>query len=87
MVGAIAEIGVDGAQNGIFVQVIANHGGDVGVDGFVVGDAVAGSVGEGDVAGAVGAHETGDAEHGVGPETERIEEIVVDATIDDVDAF
>ncbi len=87
MVGAIAEIGFHGAQDGILVQVILNHGWDMGVDGFVVGDAVAGSVGEGDVAGAIGAHQAGNAEHGIGAETKRIEEVVVDAAIDDVDAL
>lgn len=87
MVGAIAEIGLDGAEDGILVQIIINHGGNVCVDGFVVGDAVAGSVSESDIASAVGAHEAGHAEHGIGAEAERVEEVVVNAAINDVDAF
>src|SRR5580692_591181 len=87
MLGAITEISFDGAEDGVLVQVILNHGGDVGVDGFVIGYAVAGGVGEGDVASAVRAHQAGDTEHGIGAETEWVEEIVVDAAIDYVDAF
>ena len=56
-------------QDGIFAQVVLDEGGDVGVDGLVVGDAVADGVGESDVPGAIGAHEAGHAEHGIGAES------------------
>ena len=43
-------------------------------------------VGDGDVARAVGVHEAGAAEHRVGAELQRVEEVVVHTTVDDVDA-
>ena len=60
--------------------------GDVGVEGLVVGDAGTEGVGEGDVAGAVGVEEAGGAEDGVGAEGEGVDEVVVYAAVDDVDA-
>ena len=60
--------------------------GHVGVEGLVVGDAGAEGVGQGDVAGAVGVEEARDAEDGVGAEGQRIDEVVVDAAVDDIDA-
>ena len=71
---------------GVFAEVIANDFRDVGVDGFVVGDSGADGVGEGYVARAICVEEAGDAEDGIAAETERIEEIVVNAAIDDIDA-
>ncbi len=80
------EIGLDVRQDGILAEVVADDFGDEAVDHLVVGDAGADGVGERDVAGAVGAHEAGDAERGVLAEDERVEEIVVDAAVDHIDA-
>ena len=60
--------------------------GNVGVERLVVGDAGADGVGERDVAGAIGVEQAGDAEVRVAAERQRIEEVVVDAAVDDVDA-
>ena len=57
------------------------------IDRLVVGDAGADRVGERDVAGAVGVQQPRHAEQAVGPEGERVEEVVVDAPVDDVDAL
>ena len=57
------------------------------VDGFVVGDAGAGGVGEGDRSGAVGVEEAGDAEGAVVIEGDGVDEFVVDAAIDDADSL
>ncbi len=43
-------------------------------------------VGQRDVAGAIGVEQSGDAEVRIAPERQRIEEVVVDAAIDHVDA-
>ena len=52
-------------ENRIFAFVVADHVGDVGVDDFVVGDAVAGSVGQRHVPGAIGIHQARHAEEGI----------------------
>ena len=61
--------------------------GHVGVDGLVVGHAVAHRVGDRDVAGPRRAHQPGDPEDRVGSEHDRVEEVVVDAAVDHVDAL
>ena len=60
--------------------------GNVGVERLVVGEPGADRVGERHVAGAVRVQQAGDAEMRVGPERQRIEEVVVHAPVDDVDA-
>ena len=71
---------------GSSLEVVVDDVGDVGVEGLVVCDAGAEGVGQGDVACAVGVEETGDAEDGVGAEGHRVDEVVVDAAVDDIDA-
>ncbi len=80
-------IGVDVADDGGLAEIEADHLGDVGVDRLVVGNAGADGVGDGDVAATVGGEQSGDAEHGVGAKHQGIEEVVVDAAIDDVHAL
>ena len=58
--------------------------GHVGIDDFVVGHARARRVGESDVARLVGFHQTGHAQHRIGPEAARVEEIVVNAPVNHV---
>ena len=84
---APAEIGRHVGQDGLFALVVADHLGHVGVDHLVVGDAVAGGVGQRDAPGAIGVHQAGDAQHRIGAEGLGIEEVVVDAAIDHVDAL
>jgi hypothetical protein len=79
--------GLHVGQDGIFVEVVADHVGHVGVDRLVVGEAGAEGVGHGDVAGAIGVEQARAAERRIGAEDERIAEVVVDAAIDDVDAL
>ena len=59
----------------------------VAVDRLVVGDAGADRIGERQIAGLVDCHQARHAERGVRPERERVEEVVVDAPVDDVDAL
>ena len=79
--------GFDVGQDGIFVQVVADHARHVGVDGLVVGEAGAEGIGHGHVAGAIGIEEAGTAQRGIGAKDQRITEIVVDAAVDHVHAL
>ncbi len=79
--------GVDVLQDRLLGEVVPDQVGDVRVEQLVVGDAVAHGVGDRDVAQARGEHESGCAEHRVGAELQRVEEVVVDAAVDDVDAL
>ena len=81
------DVGFDVGKDGVFVEVVADDARNVGVEGLVVGEAGAEGVGDGDIAGTVGVEEAGAAERGVGAEDERIDEVVVDAAVDDVDAL
>ncbi len=82
-----AEVGRHVAEDRLLAEVVADHLRHVAVDGLVVGDARAGRVRERDVAGAVGVEEPGRAEHRVLAEDQRVEELVVDAAVDHVDAL
>ena len=55
------------------------------VDRLVVGHAGADGVGQRDVAGPIGPHQVGHAQHAVGPESLGVEEVVVEPAVDDVD--
>ena len=72
---------------GSSVEVEADHVRHERIDRLVVGDAGADRVGQRHLAGAVGGEQARHAEHRIGAEGERIEEIVVDAAIDHVDAL
>ena len=74
-------------QDRLLAEIELHDRRHVAVDRLVVGDAGADGVGERDVAGLVRRHQARHAERGVGPEGERIEEIVVDAAVDHVDAL
>ncbi len=79
--------GVDVLQDRLLGEVVPDQVGHVRVEQLVVGDAVAHRVGDGDVAQARGEHEAGSPEHRVGAELQRVEEVVVDAAVDHVDAL
>ena len=76
--------GVDVAEHRLLGEVVADDVGQVGVDELVVGDPVADRVGERDVAGPGGVDQPRGAEHRVGPEVHRVEELVVDPAVDHV---
>ena len=61
--------------------------GNVGVNGFVVGDAVAHGVGQRHISRAVGAHQAGNAQDGIRAEGERVQELVIHAPVDHIDAL
>ena len=82
--GVTAAPGVDVAQHRLLVEVVADQVGQVGVDELVVGHAVADRVGQGHVARPGGVDHAGAAEHRVGAEVHRVEELVVDAAVDHV---
>ena len=74
-------------QDRLLAEIELHDRRHVAVDRLVVGDAGADRVGERDVAGLVGRHQARHAERGIRPEGERIEEVVVDAPVDHVDAL
>ena len=78
--------GLDVLELHLLAEIELNDVGHERVDRLVVGDAGADRVGDGDVAGLVGLHDARHAERAVGPEELGIEEVVVDATVDHVDA-
>ncbi len=84
--GLLEPPGVDVGEDRLLAEEVADEVGHVGVDELVVGDAVADRVRDRDVPEAGGEHEPGRAEHRVGPELLRVEELVVDAAVDHVDA-
>ena len=79
--------GRDVREQRLLAQVEPDHLRDVGVDGLVVRDAGADGVGDGDVAGAIGGEQPWHAQHRVRPERQRVEEVVVDSPVHDVDAL
>ena len=83
----VEQIRLDVSEDGIFAEIVANDGRDVGVESLVVRDAGSDGVGQDDVAGTVGVEEAWDTEIRVATEAERIEEVVVNTAIDDVDAL
>ena len=80
-----AQVGVHTGQNGLLIHVVAYHIGNVGIDAFVVGDARAGCVNQGHVAEFVRVQQAGHAKKGIRTKDQRIEKVVVDTPVDDVD--
>ena len=81
------EVGGHAGEDRLGAEVVADELGHVGVHGLVVGHAVAHRVGDGDVAGPRRAHQPGHAEDRVAAEHDGVEEGVVDAAVDHVDAL
>ena len=82
---APAQVGRHVGQNRVFSQVVVDHVGNVGVDDLVVGHAVARSIRQRHVARAIRFHQSGHAEQRVLAERLRVQEVVVDAAVDDID--
>ena len=78
--------GVDVFEDRFFAEVVADEVGQVGVHQLVVGDTVADRVGNGDVAEAGREHEARGAQHRVGPKLQRVKKLVVNATVNHIDA-
>ena len=83
----VAQPGQDIGDSGVLVEVVTDQRRHISIDHLVVGHSCAGRVGEGDVAGPPGAHEPRNAHSGIGPEHFRVQEEVVDPTVDDVDTY
>ncbi len=83
----VEPVGLGVGQHRLLAQVVADQVGHPGVEQLVVGDPVADRVGDGHPAGARGVEHAGAADHRVRPEVHRVEELVVDAAVDDVDAL
>ena len=81
------QVGRHVVEDRLLAEVEADHLRHVVIDRLVVGDAGADRVGDRDGPGAVGAHQPGDAEQRVGPELERVDEVVVEPAIDRVHAL
>ena len=87
MVGLAATPGRHILEERLLAKIEFYDLGHVTVDRLVVGDAGADGIGERDGAGLISRHQAGYAQRAVGPEDQRIEEVVVDAAIDHVDAL
>ena len=74
-------------QQRLFAEIEFHDRRHEAVHRLVVGDAGADGVGERHVAGGIGRHQARHAEDRVGAEGEGVDEIVVNAAIDDVDAL
>ena len=85
MLRIVRQVGFDVRQDRLFAEVVLDDPWNVGVDDLVVRDAGPDRVGEGDVARAVGVHQARHAERRVGPEDQRVEEVVVYPPVDHVD--
>ncbi|MCY1225057.1 hypothetical protein D9M72_372460 [compost metagenome] len=74
-------------DHGLFVEVVADEVRHIAVDELVVSHAVAHGIGDGHASGTGRIHQARAAQHGIGPELQRIEEVVVDPLVDDVNAL
>ena len=82
-----AEEGLDIVQDRLFGEVIADQPRHIGIDRLVVGDARAQRVGDHHIAGAIGVEQAGHAQRRILAEDQGIDEVVIDAAIDHVDAL
>ena len=78
---------LDVGQNGSLAEVELDHRRHVRVHGLVVGHAVAEEVRDREVARPGRVHDARAPQHRRRPEVQRVEILVVDAAVDDVDAF
>ncbi len=81
------EICRDVGEYRLLAQVVADQVGNEWVDPLVVGHSVADRVGDGDGAPPGGAHQPGHPEQAVLAKGHRVEELVADPPVDDMDPF
>ena len=74
-------------QKRFFAEIEADNLGHVRVHGLVVGDAGADRIGERDVAGPIRIHQPRNAKRRIRPEGQRVEEVVVEPTVEHIDAL
>ena len=74
-------------QDGFFAEIETDHLGHIGVDRLVVGHTGAHGVADGHVARAVGLHEAGAAQRGIGTKHLWVKKIIVHAAVDDMHAL
>ncbi len=79
-----ANIGGHIGQYLVFAQVILDDARDVSVDHFVIGNARAGRVRQGHAAFFIGIDYAGYSQHGIRPESARIEKIIIDAPVNHI---
>ena len=84
LLGTHADVSFDLTQNRLLIEVEADHVRNERIDRFVVGNAVARSIGECDISGGIRPDQTRNAEGAVLTEDGRVEEIVVNTSIDHV---
>ena len=87
LLGVVEHVGPHVVEDRLLAQVVADHLRHVVVDRLVVGDPRPDRVDDRDRARAVGAHQSGHAEHRIGPELEWVDERVVEAAVDGVHAL
>jgi hypothetical protein len=80
-----ADVGLDIGQDRILAEIVADHARHIGVDSLVVSDAGTDRIRERDVPTTVGAHQTRDPERTVGAENLWVQELVVDAPVNNID--
>ena len=85
LVGLTADERRHVGEDRVLAEVVADDLGDVGVDRLVVGDPCSRRVDQRHVAGPIGIHEAWHPDNRVSAEHLRIEEVVVDPPVDDVD--
>ena len=81
------EVGLDIRQDRILTKVKFDHRRHIVVGHFVVGDARAKRIAEVHIALAVSVDDAGNAEHGVLAENGRVQKIIIDTAVDDIDLF
>ena len=79
--------GGDIGEQRLFREIEADHVGHVGINGLVIGDAGADGIGHRHATGAIGRHQPGNAKRRFRPEGQRIDIVIVDATVDDIHAL
>ena len=80
-------VGLDVVQDGILVEVVADHLGHIRIDELVVGDAVSDRVRHRHPTGPRSVHEPWTTDEGLRPELQRVEVLVVHAPVDDMDRY
>ena len=81
----VEHIGVDILEDRLFIQIKTDHFRHIGIHRFIVGHTGTDSIRQRNASGTVGAHQSRHAQHRIGAEGFRIDEVVVDAPVDHID--
>lgn len=85
LAGLVGPVGLDIGENRFLGEVVADQIRDVGVEQLVIRNPIPHGVRECDIACRGGAQDAGAADHRIGPEVQRIEEVVVEPPVYDMD--